>query len=125
MHLGWIQDLNMCGCDQVTITDAAFVHLRGIQSLDMRLCNQATITDAAFEHLRRIQTLEMGSCNQATIMDAAFVHRNPTRSTCTAEPGDNHSRSLVHLRGIRSLRTSYCSAAMMTAATALLVGPKP
>ena len=37
----------MGGCNQATITDAAFVHVRGLQTLYMRCCDQATITDAA------------------------------------------------------------------------------
>ena len=54
-----IKTLDLGGCDQATITDAAFVHLGGIQSLNMRYCNQVTIKDAAFLHLRGIHNLQL------------------------------------------------------------------
>jgi hypothetical protein len=47
--------------------------LRGIHTLDMSGCDQASITDAAFAHLRGIHTLNMSRCWQDTITDAAFV----------------------------------------------------
>ena len=62
----------MGGCNQATITDAAFVHLRGIHTLGMAGCSQVTITDAAFTHLRGIYTLYMAECLQIT--DAAMEH---------------------------------------------------
>jgi hypothetical protein len=43
--------LNMRGCTQAGITDAAFASLRGIHTLQMVDCTQAGITDAAFAHL--------------------------------------------------------------------------
>ena len=70
---GSIRRLEMTGCCQDTITDAAFAHLAGIQSLDMSECSQATITDAAFVHLAGIQRLAMRKCCQAGITDAAFA----------------------------------------------------
>ena len=36
--------LNLSGCDQATITDAAFAHLAGIHTPYMIGCSQATIT---------------------------------------------------------------------------------
>jgi len=56
----------MSGCNQLTITDAAFVNLKGIHTLDMlgcRICESPgnpradlsvcpPITGTAFEHLR-------------------------------------------------------------------------
>ena len=41
-----LHSVNMVFCGRVT--DAAFEHLRGIQSLDMTYCDQVTVTDAAF-----------------------------------------------------------------------------
>ena len=54
MHLRGIQELDMRGFNQATITNAAFVHLRGIQKLNMFNCSQ--ITDAALMHLRGSHT---------------------------------------------------------------------
>ena len=42
----------MHGCDQDTITDAAFVHLAGVHTLHMSECTQDTITDACRRRLR-------------------------------------------------------------------------
>ncbi len=61
--LGGIQSLDMSHCNQLTITDAAFVPLAGIKSLDMRGCSQDTITDAAFTPLVGIQSLTMWDCS--------------------------------------------------------------
>ena len=63
MPLVGIQSLGLSGCEQDTITDAAFVPLTGIQSLDMTRCNQPSITDAAFAPLAGIQSLIMTGCS--------------------------------------------------------------
>ena len=41
----------MSGCNQPTITDAAFENLIGIRTLNMSLCSQTTITDEGFANL--------------------------------------------------------------------------
>ena len=62
----WIHTLNMAQCNQVSITDAAFVHLQGIHNLEMAYCDQDTITDAAFIHLKGIHSLSIFGCTQLT-----------------------------------------------------------
>jgi hypothetical protein len=62
--------LDILGCYQDTITDAAFEHLKGIKVLNMSFCNQATITDAAVVHLKGIQKLYMRDCSFACIQAA-------------------------------------------------------
>jgi hypothetical protein len=57
--------LNMRGCTQAGITDAAFACLRGIHTQQMVDCTQAGITDAAFAHLRGIHTLDVSGCGEA------------------------------------------------------------
>jgi hypothetical protein len=52
-----IHTLVMSGCDQETITDAAFVHLAGINALYMSDCSQATITNKAFLCLKDVPKL--------------------------------------------------------------------
>ena len=59
--------LDMSGCNQPTIMDAAFVHIEGIHMLNMYYCDQPTITDAAFVHLKGTHTLDVSQCNQPTI----------------------------------------------------------
>ena len=118
-----IQLLDICSCNQATITDAAFVHLRGIKELYMGDCNQVTITDAAFVHLRGIQTLYMGKCRQIT--DAAFVHLRgiQTLSMHGSNQETIKDEAFVHLRGIQELDMADCDQATITAATiAHLVG---
>ena len=66
MHLKGVRKLNMYGCNQPTITDAAFVHLKGIHTLDMWGCRQSTITDTALSHLAGIKGLTLYGCNQFT-----------------------------------------------------------
>ena len=44
----------MSSCNQVGITDAAFVHLKGIHTLDMSWCDQVGITRAVRDHLLKI-----------------------------------------------------------------------
>ena len=66
VHLKGIHTLNMWGCDQLTITDAAFAHLKGIHTLDMGFCNQPSISDAALSHLAGIKDLALYGCNQFT-----------------------------------------------------------
>ena len=60
----------MSGCDQATITDAAFEHLKGIHSLVMENCTQATITGAGLEHLIGISRLGMVVCTEEAIAAA-------------------------------------------------------
>ena len=90
----------MGGCDQDTITDAAFAHLAGVHTLDVAGCYQAGLTDAAFSHLRGVHTLDMSSCVQAGVTDAAFAH----------------------LASVRELTVCYCSAAVTGAGFAGLGG---
>jgi hypothetical protein len=59
----------MVGCNQPTISDAAFAHLAGIHTLWMNGCNQDTITGATFERLRGIPSLHARGC--PAIRDAA------------------------------------------------------
>ena len=54
--------LNMSGCCQAGITDAAFVNLKGNRSLRMWGCRQGGITDAAFVNLTGIHSLFMEGC---------------------------------------------------------------
>ena len=76
----WIHTLKMQRCNQ--ITDGAFVHLRGIHILDMTDCNQMGITDAAFIPLRQIsnlRTLIMRNCNQVGITGIELCNLNKLR----------------------------------------------
>ena len=110
VHLRGVRKVNMWGCSQTTITDAAFAHVRGIHTLNMSGCNQDTITDAAFAYLQGIHTLNMSGCNQASITDAAFAHLASIHTLYMA--GCNQANitdaMLVHLRGICVLHIEGC-----------------
>ena len=67
MHLKGIHTLNMVGCWQSTITDAAFVHLKGIHSLSLFDCIQ--LTSAVFTHLKGVKRLNFGLCHKLTLTD--------------------------------------------------------
>jgi len=106
-----IKRLNMSQCNQVGITDAAFVNLRGIHTLNMSRCNQVGITNAAFANLRGIYDLNMSQCNQVGITDAAFVNligiHTLNMSLCW-QVGITDA-AFVNLRGIHTLNMRDCN----------------
>jgi len=57
---------DMAGCNQPTITGAAFVHLKGAHTLDMAGCDQPTITNATLSYLADIKDLTLRGCSQFT-----------------------------------------------------------
>jgi hypothetical protein len=73
VNLRGIHTLGMQGCNQPTITDAAFVNLRGIHTLDMYGCNQPTITVAALVHLVGIKKLKTKHCSRDVRIAASQV----------------------------------------------------
>jgi hypothetical protein len=107
------------GCDQATLTDAAFVHLRGIQLLNMSSCRQ--LTDAAFAHLRGIHTLYMQWCDQSTISDAAFVHLRGTHTLLmtSCDQSTLTGAGFAHLQGIHALGMYYSRADLVAVARGL------
>ena len=54
----------MTGCDQATITDAAFAHLKGIHTLNIRDCNGSLITHAANDYLFGTTNLFYDTCSE-------------------------------------------------------------
>ena len=97
----------MDGCDQPTITDAAFLYLKGIHSLSMKGCSQHTITDAAFAHLQGIHTLYMFGCSQPTITDAAFSHIKGIHSLYSGGCSQLTSAVFTRLMGVKRLSIGY------------------
>lgn len=67
-----LEELNLCGCNQNTITDSTFIHLQGLKKLNMRGCNQYTITDSMIRPLTQLSELDISFCDQRQITDAAF-----------------------------------------------------
>ena len=57
----------MYGCNQATITDAAFIHLKGIEELSINGCDQSSITGATFHFLYGIQEFHAYDCCDAVI----------------------------------------------------------
>eukprot|EP01138_Halocafeteria_seosinensis_P008944 gb/GECG01009141.1/.p1 GENE.gb/GECG01009141.1/~~gb/GECG01009141.1/.p1 ORF type:complete len:122 (+),score=3.52 gb/GECG01009141.1/:1-366(+) len=62
----------MSMCTDSSITDDAFVPSSCLTRLDIRGCNQSTITDAAFRHLSNLVWLKIN--DQHTITEFALIH---------------------------------------------------
>jgi hypothetical protein len=67
-----VHTLDVAGCYQAGVTDAAFAHLRGVHTLDMSGCVQAGVTDAAFAHLASVRELTV-CYSSAAITGAGFA----------------------------------------------------
>jgi len=109
VNLKGIHTLYMSHCSQVGITNAAFVNLRGIHTLNMSWCWQ--ITNAAFVNLRGIHALDMRGCDQAGITNAAFVNLRGihTLSMSHCNQVGITDAAFVNLRGINTLKMIHCN----------------
>lgn len=91
VHLAGIEELHLCGMEDLEVSDEAFRSLRGIRELHLYRFGEST--EAGFAHLAGIQDLNIGTSAIGTREEA-----------CT--PFTVTDVTLSHLAGIRRLNIS-------------------